>query len=408
MLLGIDHLVIAVRDPDAAAATIEARPRDRVHRRRPARRVGDVQPPRVPRRHLPRAHRRLRSSARGIVDGVRGGRARLPSSTRAARASRRSRSRPTTSPATSNASGPTGSPIALPVDGARTRPDGEIGALADGRGGHSARASRRSSSSTRAPAPSGATRRERPARRSATRLAVGSASRDSRSTARIRRRRRTGIERPSGSPSGHRRRRSRSAVGLAGRAAVRRRPTAGRSSISSATAGPNGSTSFAMGFGGDAPPDRRRPGHGPGRDWLRCRRPVGRHGGPDAPAVPTPVPGGPDISGPSAAAGAVGPTPAINPDRVGAAVPIGAGSAATGAWGAWAYRLKDGSMCLEYVGGARGRCGLRARAVHAQADDVDLGAGWLHLGRQRQANSRRCGHPLRRRLVDEGTAHRAR
>ena len=50
----------------------------------------------------------------------------------------------------------------------------------------------------------------------------------------------------------------------------------------------------------------------------------------------------------------VGPTPAINPDRVGAAVPIGAGSAATGGWGAWAYRLKDGSMCLEYVGGDSG------------------------------------------------------
>ena len=71
--------------------------------------------------------------------------------------------------------------------------------------------------------------------------------------------------------------------------------------------------------------------------------------------VPTPVPGAPGVSAPPAPlTGAVGPTPAINPDRVGAAVPIGAGDAPTGRWGGWVYRLKDGTMCIEYVGGNSG------------------------------------------------------
>lgn len=73
------------------------------------------------------------------------------------------------------------------------------------------------------------------------------------------------------------------------------------------------------------------------------------------PVVLTPVPGGPAISDPGVpVAGAAGLAPAINPDRVGPGVPIAAGNAPTGPWGAWAYRTKDGSMCLEYVGGNSG------------------------------------------------------
>ena len=70
---------------------------------------------------------------------------------------------------------------------------------------------------------------------------------------------------------------------------------------------------------------------------------------------PTPVPGGPTTGDiPVGVPGAVGPQPASNPDRVGAAVPIAAGIAATGPWGVWAYRQKDGSLCIEYVGGNSG------------------------------------------------------
>lgn len=73
---------------------------------------------------------------------------------------------------------------------------------------------------------------------------------------------------------------------------------------------------------------------------------------------PTPVPGGPTaVDLPAGAPGAVGPQPAVNPDRVGAPVPIAAGTAQAGAWGVWAYRLKDGSLCLEYVGGNSGGAG---------------------------------------------------
>jgi hypothetical protein len=59
------------------------------------------------------------------------------------------------------------------------------------------------------------------------------------------------------------------------------------------------------------------------------------------PAELTPVPGGGDGV----------PTPAIDPDRVGSAVNVAAGLGSAGPWGAWAYRQKSGSLCLEFVGG---------------------------------------------------------
>ena len=46
------------------------------------------------------------------------------------------------------------------------------------------------------------------------------------------------------------------------------------------------------------------------------------------------------------------PVPAVNPDRVDPVVQIAEGVAPAGPWRAWAYRLKDGSMCLEYAGAA--------------------------------------------------------
>ena len=77
------------------------------------------------------------------------------------------------------------------------------------------------------------------------------------------------------------------------------------------------------------------------------------------PVEPTPVPGGPTTGDiPVGVPGAVGPgSRRRNPDRVGAAVPIAAGIAATGPWGVWAYRLKDGSLCIEYVGSQQRRGG---------------------------------------------------
>ena len=57
-------------------------------------------------------------------------------------------------------------------------------------------------------------------------------------------------------------------------------------------------------------------------------------------AEPTPVAG----------AGGGGPVPAINPDRVDPVVKIAEGVVPSGPWRAWAYRLKDGSMCIEYAG----------------------------------------------------------
>ena len=77
--------------------------------------------------------------------------------------------------------------------------------------------------------------------------------------------------------------------------------------------------------------------------------------GVNEPVALTPVPGGQADPGSTASLdGANGLAPAINPDRIGAAVPIGSGNAGSGPWGAWAYRLKDGTMCLEYVGGESG------------------------------------------------------
>jgi hypothetical protein len=74
----------------------------------------------------------------------------------------------------------------------------------------------------------------------------------------------------------------------------------------------------------------------------------------------TPVPGGPTSGDvPVGVPGAVGPQPAVNTDRVGPLVPIAAGVAAMGPWGVWAYRVKDGSLCIEYVtgGGGGASCG---------------------------------------------------
>jgi hypothetical protein len=100
---------------------------------------------------------------------------------------------------------------------------------------------------------------------------------------------------------------------------------------------------------------------------------------------PTPVPGGPTAGDiPVSVPGAVGPQPASNPDRVGAAVPIAAGIAATGPWGVWAYRLKDGSLCLEYVGGNSGGAALydgRLVAIPTRVSlKTDKGSdfGYLH------------------------------
>ena len=46
------------------------------------------------------------------------------------------------------------------------------------------------------------------------------------------------------------------------------------------------------------------------------------------------------------------PVPAVNPDRVDPVVQIAEGVAPGGPWRAWVYRVKDGSMCLEYAGAA--------------------------------------------------------
>ena len=126
MLLGIDHLVIAVRDPDAAASTIERRPRASRSPAAGGTSMGDVQPPRVPRRHVPRAHRRVRSSAGGIADGSAVGRATVA----VLDAGREGLA--TFALATDDVDGDVGrlraagSPSATPVDGSRVRPDGEV------------------------------------------------------------------------------------------------------------------------------------------------------------------------------------------------------------------------------------------------------------------------------------------
>ena len=145
MLLGIDHLVIAVRDPDAAAAALE---RDLGLAFTGGGRheawgtfnrlafLGDTYLELI-----------------GVFDrGARGARRRGPpwrgrrwrSSTRAARAWRRSPSRPTTSTATSARLRARGSPIGAPVDGSRARPDGEVVRWRTAAARRSGRASRRS------------------------------------------------------------------------------------------------------------------------------------------------------------------------------------------------------------------------------------------------------------------------
>ena len=227
--------------------------------------------------------------------------------------------------------------------------------------------------------PSGATRRERPARRSGTRSAVGSASRDSRSPARIKRRWRTRIGRPSGSPSSHRTTAEPKRDWDPRWCGCPATATGGRSSTSWATDGPNGSTSCATGSGGDARPDRHRPGHGPGRDGCGAVDRSVDSGGPDVPAVPTPVPGGPDISGPPAAAGAGRSDPCDQPRPGGRRRPDRRRQRRDRGLGRMGIP-PEGRLDVPRVRRRRQRrCGVRSRGVHAQADDVDLGAGWLRL-----------------------------
>ena len=123
MLTGIDHLVIAVADPDAAVAELERGVGLRPRRRRPSRRARDVQPARLARRHVPRADRRVRRDARAATHGSaprRSGR-----SSRAAD-SRPGRSRPMTSMPTSRGFATRGSDLAAPIGGERVRPDGRV------------------------------------------------------------------------------------------------------------------------------------------------------------------------------------------------------------------------------------------------------------------------------------------
>ena len=53
-----------------------------------------------------------------------------------------------------------------------------------------------------------------------------------------------------------------------------------------------------------------------------------------------------------AGAGTGEPVPAVNPDRVDPVVQIAEGVVPGGPWRAWVYRVKDGSICLEYAGAA--------------------------------------------------------
>ena len=62
----------------------------------------------------------------------------------------------------------------------------------------------------------------------------------------------------------------------------------------------------------------------------------------EPPSAPEPTP----VAGASGG----GPVPAMNPDRVDPVVQIAEGVVPSGPWRAWAYRLKDGSMCIEYAG----------------------------------------------------------
>ncbi len=275
MLLGIDHLVIAVRDPDAAAAAIErdlgigftgGGRHDAWGTFNRLAFLGDtyieligvfdralVASPtgsavgRATLALLDAGREGLATfalatddidgdvgrSGRGVVDRVAGGR--VADSFR-----RRGR--------------------AL-ADGGGGAPRPVRAAVPDRARGRRCRVGRRGASGARrVPAPD---RRSGPAR--ATRAPL-----------RIKRRWRTHIRRPSGSPSCHRTTAETKRDCDPRWSDFPATAMGGRSSTSWATDGPNGSTSCATGSGGDARPDRHRPGHSPGRDRLRCRRPVGR------------------------------------------------------------------------------------------------------------------------------------
>ena len=130
--------------PGCLGRDARGRPRHRVHRRWPARGVGHVQPARVPRRDLPRAHRCLRSSARRrFRDGGGTGRG-------CAMLDADAEGLATFALATDDIVGDVarlqaaGSSIGAPVEGARTRPDGDTVRWRARPRQHSGPASRRS------------------------------------------------------------------------------------------------------------------------------------------------------------------------------------------------------------------------------------------------------------------------
>ena len=67
------------------------------------------------------------------------------------------------------------------------------------------------------------------------------------------------------------------------------------------------------------------------------------------------------------------PAPGQGAGRVGPAVLIGAGTAATGPWRAWVFRAEDGSLCYEYEGGAGGgdTCGDEASIIEPSISATD-------------------------------------
>ena len=126
MLLGIDHLVIAVRDPDAAAAALERGLGLGVHRRRPARAWGTFN--RLA--FLGDTYLELI----GVFDRALVGHPRRPrwAGRRSALLDAGREGLATYALATDDVDGDVGrlraagSSIATPVDGSRTRPDGEV------------------------------------------------------------------------------------------------------------------------------------------------------------------------------------------------------------------------------------------------------------------------------------------
>ena len=204
MLLGIDHLVIAVRDPDAAASTIE--------RDLGIAFTGGGRHEHGGRSTASRSSATRTSSSSACSIGRSWHRRRGPRW-----AARRSRvldagreGLATFALATDDIDGDVGrlraagSPIAAPVDGSRARPDGDVVRWRTARGGRLGPCEPPFLIEHETPAPSGATGRAPRARRSGTRAAGGSAWPGWTSRARIPSPRRARTRRPSGSRSSHR------------------------------------------------------------------------------------------------------------------------------------------------------------------------------------------------------------